>query len=367
MRGSHGRLERNEHSIRVMYLPMQGFGRARDSRPSQNSMTPWIRFVMPIVLAASLFLPSSLRGEDRPLTRIAVLLFDNESVTDRERFEPFRRGIADALATELSREKRFILAERTRIEALLSELNLSTSGLVDTASAQRLGRMLGVQALVLGSFSTIGEMVRIDARFAEVETGRILAAEEVSGETANLFELEQALAVKIVDGVRTRFPGREERPGKEGADGALAGMAGPVGGGQPDRLAVFPLEDLDEPSGPGKWGEEIAAGLTGSLSGNRDVEIVDRKRLRMILGGLASRADGRPDEGASLKAGGIAGANILVLGSFLVFDGRIKIHVRLVKTETGEVITAVRAEGKVGERSKLTQHLGEKIFAAGLK
>jgi len=350
-----------------MYLPMQSFGRAGNSRPFQTSMTLWIRFFVPVVLAAVLCMPPLLRGEDRPNIRIAVLAFDNESVTDRERFEPFRRGIADALTADLSREKGFSLLERTRIEALLSELNLSTSGLVDAASAQRLGRILGVQALVLGSFSAVGEMVRIDARFAEVETGRVLGAEEVSGKTANFFELEQALAVKIVEGFRTRFPGREEGSGKEGAGGARAGIAGSVGKRQPDRVAVFPFEDLGEPSGPGKWGEEIAAGLTGSLSGNRDVEIVDRKRLRMILGGLASRADGRPDEGASLKAGGIAGANILVLGSFLVFDGRIKIHVRLVKTETGEVITAVRAEGKVGERSKLTQHLGEKIFAAGLK
>jgi TolB-like protein len=227
--------------------------------------------------------------------------------------------------------------------------------------------MLGVQALVLGSFSAVGQMVRIDARFAEVETGRILGAEEVSGETVKFFELEQALAVKIVDGFRTRFPGREERPGKEGAGGARAGMAGPVGKRQPDRLAVFPFEDLGAPSGPGKWGEEIAAGLEGRLSGNREIEIVDRKRLRTILGGFASGAVGRPDEGAYLKAGGIAGADILVLGSFLVFDGRIKIHGRLVKTETGEVITAVRTGGKVGERSKLTERLGEKMLSASLK
>ncbi len=367
MRGSHGRLERNEHSIRVMYLPMQGFGRAGNSHPLQTSMTLWIRFFVPVVLAAVLCMPPLLRGEDRPNIRIAVLAFDNESVTDRERLEPFRRGIADALATELSREKRFILAERTRIEALLSELNLSTSGLVDTASAQRLGRMLGVQALVLGSFSAVGQMVRIDARFAEVETGRILGAEEVSGQTADFFELEQALAVKIVDGFRTRFPGREERPGKEGARGARAGMAGPVGKRQPDRLAIFPFEDLGAPSGPGKWGEEIAAGLEGRLSGNREIEVVDRKRLRTILGGFASGAVGRPDEGAYLKAGGIVGADILVLGSFLVFDGRIKIHGRLVKTETGEVIAAVRTGGKVGERSKLTERLGEKMLSASLK
>jgi NTP pyrophosphatase (non-canonical NTP hydrolase) len=38
-----------------------------------------------------------------------------------------------------------------------------------------------------------------------------------------------------------------------------------------------------------------------------------------------------------------------------------------VKTETGEVITAVRTVGKVGERSSLTERLGEEILAAGLK
>ncbi len=307
-------------------------------------------------------MPAAVRGESRPDIRIAVLVFDNESVTDRERFDPFRRGIADALIADLSRERGFRLVERTRIEALLSELNLSASGLVDMKSAQQLGRILGVQALVLGSFSVVGEMVRIDARVADAETGSILGAEEVSGETKDFFDLEQALAARIVAGFRAKFSGGGEKTGHRDA-----AMAGADGRGQAQRIAVFPLEDLGERSGPGKWGEELAACLTRGLSGNRNVEIIDRRRLRAILRELASGAGGQSGGETARKLYELAGADGLVLGSFLLFEDRIKIHVRLVKTETGEVVAAVRAEGKAGDRTSLAERLAANILAAGWK
>ncbi len=315
-------------------------------------------------------MPAALGGEDRPDfrpgIRIAVLPFDNESVSDRERLEPFRKGIADALVADLSREQRLRPVERTRMEAVLSELNLSASGLVDAKSAQELGRILGVRALVLGSFSAVGETVRIDARIADAETGSILGAGEASGETKDFFNLEQTLAARIVEGFRAIAPGTEEKAGSRSATGAGAGMAGSAGGGRPQRLAVFPLEDLGERSGPGRWGEEMAACLTKGFSGGRNVEIIDRKRLGAILRELASGAGGQGGGGtAARKTCEIAGADGLVLGSFLLFEGRIRVHVRLVKTETGEVVAAVRAEGKAGDRSSLAEGLAADLLAAG--
>lgn len=133
--------------------------------------------------------------------RLAVLYFDNECVTDRERLDPFQKGIADTLTTDLGRLGRLQVVERERLDALLSEMKLQQSGLADPATAAKIGKILGVQALLMGSYTAIGGMIRIDARIVEVETGLVLKAEEVTGRTDDFFQLEEALVEKIAAGL----------------------------------------------------------------------------------------------------------------------------------------------------------------------
>ncbi|NPU83803.1 MAG: hypothetical protein HPY65_04880 [Syntrophaceae bacterium] len=133
--------------------------------------------------------------------RLAVLYFDNECITDREKLDAFQKGIADTLIGDLGRLSRLQVVERERLDALLSELKLQQSGLTDPASAVRLGRILGVQALLMGSYTAIGGTIRIDARIVEVETGLVLMAKEVTGQTDDFFQLEEALVEKIATGL----------------------------------------------------------------------------------------------------------------------------------------------------------------------
>jgi TolB-like protein len=133
--------------------------------------------------------------------RLAVLYFDNECITDRDRLDAFRKGIADTLISDLGRVGRLQVVERERLDALLSELKLQQSGLVDPISATKIGRLLGVQALLMGSYTAIGGMIRIDARIVEVETGLVLKAEEVTGRMDDFFQLEEALVTKIAAGM----------------------------------------------------------------------------------------------------------------------------------------------------------------------
>ncbi|HOI73300.1 MAG TPA: CsgG/HfaB family protein [Syntrophales bacterium] len=132
---------------------------------------------------------------------LAVLYFENECIADREKLDAFQKGIAETLIADLGRLGRLQVVERERLDALLSEMKLQQSGLTDPASAVRLGRILGVQALLMGSYTAIGDMIRIDARIVEVETGLILKAEEVTGRTDDFFQLETSLVEKIAAGL----------------------------------------------------------------------------------------------------------------------------------------------------------------------
>ena len=129
---------------------------------------------------------------------LAVLPFENNSVTDAERYGPLAKGFAAMLTTDIGRKFPALkMVERTRIDALLREMQLGMSGMVDEATAVRAGRILGSQHIAFGSFIVLGGQVRIDARIIKVETSEVVAAESVAGESGEILALISRLAGNI--------------------------------------------------------------------------------------------------------------------------------------------------------------------------
>lgn len=158
--------------------------------------------------------PAPGGAADLPQTgkiRLAILYFDNECVTDREPLDALRKGIAATLVSDLGCLGRFQVLERERLDALLAEMKLSHTGLTDPATAAKVGRLLGVQAFLMGSYTAVGEMIRIDARIVEVETGLVLKAEEITGETGDYFRLEEALVEKLAAGLDAPLTSEERK------------------------------------------------------------------------------------------------------------------------------------------------------------
>ncbi|NLW47040.1 MAG: hypothetical protein GXY86_06855 [Firmicutes bacterium] len=86
------------------------------------------------------------------LYKIAVLPFDDGSIKDRwwDNDWDVGKGISDELVTELLKTNKFRLIEREQIDKVLNEQNFGMSGRVDTGSAAKIGKILGVQYLVMG-------------------------------------------------------------------------------------------------------------------------------------------------------------------------------------------------------------------------
>ncbi|HEX3044422.1 MAG TPA: CsgG/HfaB family protein [Bacillota bacterium] len=87
------------------------------------------------------------------LYKIAVLPFDDGSIQDRwwdEGNWDVGNGVSDELITELLKTKKFRLIEREQINKILEEQDFGKSERVDTSSAAKIGKVLGVQFLVMG-------------------------------------------------------------------------------------------------------------------------------------------------------------------------------------------------------------------------
>jgi TolB-like protein len=115
----------------------------------------------------------SLRVERK--SKIAVAEFPdlNGEVTE------FGQFVAEELITRLYRSGSFQVVERRLLNKVITEQELSLSGLVDTGSAQRLGQILGVDAIATGSITDLGDVLKLNARLISTETGTIFAVAAV--------------------------------------------------------------------------------------------------------------------------------------------------------------------------------------------
>ncbi len=66
------------------------------------------------------------------------------------------KGVADLMVDQLVRSGRFAVIERKAIDKVLAEQNFSNSDRVDAATAAKLGRVLGVEAVIIGSITQFG-------------------------------------------------------------------------------------------------------------------------------------------------------------------------------------------------------------------
>lgn len=134
---------------------------------------------------------------------IAISYFDNSS--GDAKYNALSKGIADMLITDLSKVKGVNIVEREKLEKLIQEIKLGQSKYFDPATAQKLGKGLGAQNILTGSFYFLDNTLRIDARLIDVQTGGIILAEQVTGNKNSFFSLHQQLATLLAKNLNVPY------------------------------------------------------------------------------------------------------------------------------------------------------------------
>ncbi|NJN46994.1 MAG: hypothetical protein HC808_11525 [Candidatus Competibacteraceae bacterium] len=102
-------------------------------------------------------------------------------------------------------QKGLPVVERSQLEKILKEQQLSYSGLFDLSSAQQVGKLLGADGVVLGAIADQGNSVAVNARLVELGTASVVAATEV--EIAKTPMITQGLDRVVVDTAVVVRPG----------------------------------------------------------------------------------------------------------------------------------------------------------------
>jgi TolB-like protein/predicted negative regulator of RcsB-dependent stress response len=117
----------------------------------------------------------------------------------------FNRALQEMLTTDLAVSRDVRIVERGRLEEVLKEQDLGKTEFLDKASAAKVGRGVGADAVLTGSVWVQEDDMRIDVRLVHVETGEILLPEQVQGDKDSFLDLEKQIAAKIVDALGARL------------------------------------------------------------------------------------------------------------------------------------------------------------------
>lgn len=149
-----------------------------------------------LALVFSLLIAGSVAADFKK-TKVAVLDFELQGGG----FETADMGqiVSEWLITALVKEGRFDVVERRLLKKLMEEQKLVMTGIVDASSATELGKLLGVKAIISGSVMRVQNIIEVNARIIDVESGSIAAAESVRSTTAiQLEDLIGQMAEKII-------------------------------------------------------------------------------------------------------------------------------------------------------------------------
>lgn len=116
-----------------------------------------------------------------PRDRIKIAIVDFQGLNEGARIENLGKILTEGLTTSIAKSEAFKIIERTQLEKVLLEIQLTQSGIIDTSNAKQIGKMVGADAIVIGSVSKIGDDMRLDARIIDVESGIILSAATSEG------------------------------------------------------------------------------------------------------------------------------------------------------------------------------------------
>ena len=99
---------------------------------------------------------------------IAVIDFDGKGISQQE-----SSALTDRLRSELIEGGFFKVVERGMMEEVMKEQGFQQSGCTSDECIVEVGRMIGVERMVGGSISKVGDLFSVNAKIVSVETGEI--------------------------------------------------------------------------------------------------------------------------------------------------------------------------------------------------
>jgi len=125
------------------------------------------------------------------------------------------RFVAEELSASLAEGgKGLDVVDRTNLRVTLQENKLAATGVIDPATARKLGQLAGVDSLITGTLTPFGDSVRVAVKVLDAATARIITA--TRGDIARTKAIDELLSRGVAAGCPASAS-LEPRPPAQGA------------------------------------------------------------------------------------------------------------------------------------------------------
>ncbi|HEV2964491.1 MAG TPA: FlgO family outer membrane protein [Candidatus Angelobacter sp.] len=109
------------------------------------------------------------------------------------------RFLAEEFSVALAQKANgFDVIDRTYLKAILQEHKLAATGIIDPLTARKLGQIAGVEMLVTGSITPLGDTVRVSVKVLDTATAKVIGA--ATGDIPKTKAVEELLGRNIATG-----------------------------------------------------------------------------------------------------------------------------------------------------------------------
>jgi len=144
---------------------------------------------------------SGTSQDRRPV--VAVLDYINASMSTDADYKVLSKGIATVLASRLGETDSIRIVTREKLQEIIAEQTLGTSGRVDASQAVQVGKLLNAHHMIYGTYlvQPNGD-TRITASAYSVETSEMEFSTQVRGSATKLQDLIDQLGDKLATGMK---------------------------------------------------------------------------------------------------------------------------------------------------------------------
>ena len=217
--------------------------------------------------------------------RVAILDFDFASIQHWwEGNWDIGKGISDLLVTRLVKDGTYSVVERKALQAILAEQNFSNSDRANPSTAAQIGKVLGVDAIIVGSITQFGTEDRklgiggIGGRWGGFGGGKVGTSKG---------KAKVVLDCRLIDVDTAEILAVAEGTGESSRSGLLLGGVGAGGGG-------FGAGEID--MGSSNFRDTILGEATNAAADKAAAELIaaaDRLPTRQVqVKGLVAHVDG---------------------------------------------------------------------------
>ncbi len=323
---------------------------------------------------------------------LAVMPFEN--LEKKAEVAWLSRGLSEVIAADLLQYTDLFVLERGQLDKVITEMALSDLGVTSTERAAEIGQMLDAKSLVVGGYRVAGDQVEVTLRLISVEDNQALAAAQGSVPMANLFGETRGLLLQLFakigwldedssqDLMQARAPRAEtmrdlvrarslkttdsdqaremyERAMRENPsyarlfDDLAADFADVT-----SSVAIMPFINTTQDPADDWMVRGVEDGLATDLPKMR-FTVVERLHLESLIKEHVARQV--VDLEAACELGGYAGADFIVMGSFMRQGLHLRIDARFVEVKTGIVNMATTVENRKGDYMGLLTSLSEEL------